>query len=507
MIASRSSFLHQPGFVILVAGFRRWEQEPERMSDEKSSKPRTRRAYTGETISLPTNDPERPASQHQYQRRRQPDEPPQPPQPAEQRRYRNPPPSQRGAQPAQAAPRQRPQQPAALPHHHARQMPAAAPARQPAPHRQAQQHQAQPHQKAQKTERRSTWRRVRRTLLLLALVALALVLLGGGGLYWQAHAVAEEIVVPDVRSNPPLNSSLIGATNVLLIGVDERPDHPEEGVRSDTLILARIHSLGGWVNLLSIPRDTQVEIPGVGITKINVAYGQGYARAEELYGTGTTPQQGGMALAAQTVEQALNLNAHGMRIHHTAQVNFEGFVGIIDALGGITIDVPTYIIDYEYPTEDFGTTIVEFQPGPQQMDGQRALIYARTRHADSDFGRAERQQQVLRAIVAELQSRGWAGRVGALPALMGGIKGEDGSTPPVRTTMPFDRPDNLLALTMLAGGLDSDSIGRLQISPETVVLQQEIGTNLVWDPASLSALVSEWALPPDPPEEPEQAQQ
>jgi hypothetical protein len=97
--------------------------------------------------------------------------------------------------------------------------------------------------------------------------------------------------------------------------------------------------------------------------------------------------------------------------------------------------------------------------------------------------------------------------------MMRGIKGEDGSTPPVLTTMPFDRPDNLLALTILAGGLDSDSIGRLQISPETVNLQQEIGTNLVWDPASVSALVSEWTLPPDPPdppdppEEPEQAPQ
>jgi LCP family protein required for cell wall assembly len=251
----------------------------------------------------------------------------------------------------------------------------------------------------------------------------------------------------------------------------------------------------------------------VGITKINVAYGHGYERAEQLYGAGTTPQQGGMALAAQTVEQFLNLNAHGMRIHHTAQVNFEGFVGIIDALGGITIDVPTHIVDYEYPTEDFGTTVVEFERGLQHMDGQRALIYARTRHADSDFGRAERQQQVLRAIVAELQSRGWAGRMASLPAMMRGIKGEDGSTPPVLTTMPFDRPDNLLALTILAGGLDSDSIGRLQISPETVTLQQEIGTNLVWDPASVSALVSEWTLPPDPPdppdppEEPEQAPQ
>jgi LCP family protein required for cell wall assembly len=293
---------------------------------------------------------------------------------------------------------------------------------------------------------------------------------------------------------------MLEATNVLLVGVDERPDHPEEGVRSDTLMLARINTYGRWVNLLSIPRDTQVDIPGVGITKINVAYGHGYTQAEALYGAGTTPQQGGMALAAQTVEEFLNLRGYGTRIHYTAQINFEGFVGIIDALGGITIDVPTHIVDYAYPTPDYGTRVIEFDAGEQHMDGETALIYARTRHADSDFGRSERQQQVMRAIVAELQAKGWAGRVAALPALLDSLEGQEDDAQPVLTTMPFARPDMLLGLTIVASGISPDSIGRLQISPDTVVLLQEVGSNLVWDEQSVGSIVEAWMRPPQAPE-------
>jgi LCP family protein required for cell wall assembly len=334
------------------------------------------------------------------------------------------------------------------------------------------------------------WRRVR---LALALI-LAAVLLGAGGLYWQVHRLARAITVREVRPNPPLASPLVGA-NVLLIGVDERLGHPEEGVRSDTLILARLDAAGRWVSLLSIPRDSQVELPEVGTTKINVAYGQGYARAEELYGPGTSPEQGGMALAAQTVEQFLDLHRRGMRVDYTAQVNFDGFAGVIDALGGISVDVPVPIVDDEYPTPDFGTMRVEFAPGPQRMDGARALIYARTRHADSDFGRAERQQQVLRAILHEFQAKSWPARVAAVPALLGSVAGQNGAAPPVLTTMPIDRLDVLLGLVGLAGGLDPDSIGQLRISPDVVGLTED-GSNLIWDAQDLQKLLDTFAAPP-----------
>jgi polyisoprenyl-teichoic acid--peptidoglycan teichoic acid transferase len=357
------------------------------------------------------------------------------------------------------------------------------------------QHPPQPRNALLETAQR---RQFRRRLRLTLLVVLLLVLLIAGGFYWQVRSVAQEVVVPDVRPNPSLASPLLGGANILLIGVDERGGNLQEGVRSDTLILLHLDAGGRWASLLSIPRDTQVEVPGLGAAKINAAYYQGYLRAEELFGAGTTPQQGGMALAAQTVEDFLGLRERGLgglRVDYTAQVNFEGFAGLIDALGGIRIDVPKLIIDEEYPTENFGVTRIEFQPGPQTMDGATALIYARTRHADSDFGRAERQQQVLRAIVAELQQRGWAGRVSAVPGLLRSVRGTEDDSAPLLTTFPVDRPDVLLGILSLAAGMDPADINQVRISPEFVGVSQ-VGTNLLWDPAGINERVDTFLTRP-----------
>jgi LCP family protein required for cell wall assembly len=271
--------------------------------------------------------------------------------------------------------------------------------------------------------------------------------------------------------------------NLLIVGVDERPGHPEEGVRSDTLILVHLDALGRWASMLSIPRDTRVELPDVGPTKINVAYGQGYAVAESLYRSGTTPQEGGMALAAQAVERALQLPERGQHVDAIAQINFDGFAKVIDVLGGVDIDVPAPIVDEAYPTPDFGTTRIEFKPGMQHMDGATALIYARTRHADSDFGRAERQQQVLRAIASELRKRGPVGQAWLAPRLLGSLEGA------VATTLPIARPDVLLGLAWLGSGLNPDELGQLALSPETAPNYREEGSDLIWDANDVRAVV------------------
>jgi polyisoprenyl-teichoic acid--peptidoglycan teichoic acid transferase len=332
---------------------------------------------------------------------------------------------------------------------------------------------------------RRIWPRVRLILLvLLALLVVGLVLL-----YLQVRAVAAQVVVRDARLNPPIASPLAGF-NLLVIGVDARPDHPEEGVRSDTLILVHIDSVGRWASTLSIPRDTQVTMRDVGETKINVAYGQGYARAEELFGTGATPEQGGMALAAETVEQFLDLPRHGQRVDYVAAVNFDGFARIVDALGGVTIDVPKRIVDDEYPTPDFGTTRIEFEPGVQHMDGARALIYARTRHADDDFGRAARQQQVIRAIVDEIRGRSLPSKLALIPRLREGLKGS------VTTTLPIARLDSITGLGWLAGGLDPRDINQMRLSPETAPNVQEVGSNLIWDQSDVRAVVDSFLKRP-----------
>ncbi len=331
-----------------------------------------------------------------------------------------------------------------------------------------------------------------RRFLLLPLAVLAVLLVAAIWMFVQVSSVAGSVVVADARLNPPLFSSVSGGSNILIIGVDERPDHPEEGVRSDTLIVAHLNGGARWVNLLSVPRDTLAEIPQYGASKINVAYGFGYSNAEELFGAGVTPQQGGMALAAETVENLLRLQNAGQRIDYTAQINFDGFARIIDALGGITINVPTYILDEEYPTADFGVMRVEFQPGPQRMNGETALIYARTRHGDSDFERGARQQQVMRAMLAEIKAKGPIGAVLAIPGIGDSLQGA------VATTLPVNRPDVLLNIIWLASGLNPDEIGQLRLSDLDPNVQQDGAFNLIWSDAGLQDAVNALLTRPEP---------
>jgi LCP family protein required for cell wall assembly len=176
--------------------------------------------------------------------------------------------------------------------------------------------------------------------------------------------------------------------NILLLGLDARSAE-ETATRTDTIILATVDPDEPYAGMLSIPRDLYLEVPGYGPNRINAAH---------VFGELEEPGQG-IELAAATIEQSF-----GVEVHRYVRVNFEGFVAIVDAAGGLTIDVESYFIDYEYPTPDFGTIVIEFQPGRQVMDGERALQYARSRHGTSDLDRAQRQQQVVAALFRRLLS-------------------------------------------------------------------------------------------------------
>jgi LCP family protein required for cell wall assembly len=185
-------------------------------------------------------------------------------------------------------------------------------------------------------------------------------------------------------------SAALPRTNVLLLGLDRRP---EEGtvVRSDTMILMTVNSSNSDIALLSIPRDLYVEIPGYGPGRINTAHFWGESEDE---GNGPT-------LAMQTVAQNF-----GLPVHHYVRVDFDGFRAIVDAVGGVDIVVDEPIVDDAYPTNDYGTTRIEIPAGSQHMNGETALRYARTRHSGSDLDRVERQQQVLVALAERLQKPG-----------------------------------------------------------------------------------------------------
>ncbi|MCX7791021.1 MAG: LCP family protein [Chloroflexaceae bacterium] len=266
--------------------------------------------------------------------------------------------------------------------------------------------------------------------------------------------------------------------NVLLIGVDRRPD-PEEGARSDTLILVHVNPAEGWAGMLSIPRDSVVQIPRLGTAKINAAYAHGYNNAEALYGAGVAPEAAGGALAAETVAGFL-----GVKVDYIAQVDFRGFQRLVDTLGGIPVDVERPIFDATYPSEDYGYERLYIPAGLQVMNGDLALRYARTRHASSDFDRSRRQQQVLRAILYEVRARGLLSQATLLPELVRDLQES------VSTTLPLSDLDTLRGLAALAQRLDGERILTLSINPNDVGIVWESGSDIYWDPADVAAQVA-----------------
>jgi len=170
---------------------------------------------------------------------------------------------------------------------------------------------------------------------------------------------------------------------LLLLGVDKRPD---DYARSDTMILVNVDPKTKTASMLSIPRDLQVFIPGYGVGKMNAAYAYGDENKDQVEG-------GGAGLTMRTITANF-----GITINYYAQVDFQGFVKIVDTLGGVTIDVPYPIKDDAYPASGNNYMRVYFPSGWQHMDGERALQYARTRHSDSDGHRSVRQQQMLLAL-------------------------------------------------------------------------------------------------------------
>lgn len=302
---------------------------------------------------------------------------------------------------------------------------------------------------------------------------------------FQLRQIAEAIGATDFRPDRPDTAIMQGFT-LLVVGVDSRNEGTNSSIRSDTLMLMRVQPQVGKLSLLSIPRDTRVEVRGRGTSKINAAYAYGYMNPQELYTDDVSQQEAGMALAAETVEDFLMLRSRGYRVDYVIEINFAGFANVIDAFGGIDIDVPTYIVDAAYPTADYGVMRVEFQPGMQHMTGAQALIYARTRHADNDFGRIQRQQLVVQALVSAVKGADvahWWRFFNDAPQLFGGS---------VRTTMPLLHPLMVVSLARTMLQLDATQVASIPISPKTVTRYTADGTDLLWDTAGVQAVVDTW---------------
>lgn len=243
----------------------------------------------------------------------------------------------------------------------------------------------------------ATGRRRRRRVLLILLVVF-LVFAGGGtataALYIRSidKSVARVQAFDQVpaQDRPPKVELAGDALNLLVLGSDTRDPENADGSRSDTIILVHVPKDRRSAQLVSIPRDTWLRVPksasgrhGNVNAKINAAFAWG-----------------GPALTVQTVEAYT-----GVRIDHVVMVDFAGFKEIVDALGGVTIDVPAAFTS----NHSLGaTSIRHFNQGPQEMDGAAALDYARERYAfkDGDFTRIQHQHQVISAILTQASSSG-----------------------------------------------------------------------------------------------------
>lgn len=222
--------------------------------------------------------------------------------------------------------------------------------------------------------------------------------------------------------------------NILLLGIDRRPGEAFVS-RTDSMMVISVNPETDGVSVLSIPRDLYVQIPGYGQDRINTAL---------VYGAREGDYLDGAALAMQTVSSNLNIP-----IHHFVLVDFSAFVRVIDLLEGIDVQVPYDINDPLYPDMDYGYDPLYIPAGLQHFDGETALKYARTRHADSDFNRAYRQQQVLFAARNKAMSLGFGDLLLRAPSLYREV--ESG----IRTDLSLEQ---MLRLAKTVGDIPSENM-------------------------------------------------
>jgi LCP family protein required for cell wall assembly len=231
-------------------------------------------------------------------------------------------------------------------------------------------------------------RHLRRAVIGLLVCCALLALVPAGAVLYLEHRLSGNVeripgVFDGLEDRPSRPSG--DAVNVLVLGTDRRSDVPTTGTsaraatwipgaqRSDTLMILHIDSDRRGASLISIPRDTWVNVPGHGMNKINAAF-----------------SLAGPSLAIATVETLT-----GVRIDHLAVVDWSGFEALIDSVGGITVTVPDTVTD--------SVRGITWTAGQHRLDGRQALDYVAQRHGLplGDLDRVERQQVVLRTLMQD----------------------------------------------------------------------------------------------------------
>ena len=239
----------------------------------------------------------------------------------------------------------------------------------------------------------------------LTILFIFLVLVIGSGLYFgykgymTGKGIGLNLSPSDLigkQKEPELKKDSTGVyTNILIVGIDTRTKL--KTLNTDVIIVASYNHKTKDVVMISIPRDfcTKVNPSKTSYGKINSAYSIYEAKEK---GSGLEGLKG-------IVEEIT-----GMEIQYYAMINFNGFVELVDAVGGLYINVENSFTDYNYPAErGYGTQTISFKAGPQLMNGDTALKYARSRQSQqngegSDYARAKRQHKVIDAFIKKVLS-------------------------------------------------------------------------------------------------------
>jgi LCP family protein required for cell wall assembly len=278
--------------------------------------------------------------------------------------------------------------------------------------------------------------------------------LGGAGAYFApllAAAVSFTTgqAVPHAAAPTPTNVAAAAPAaggvqpfTVLLLGSDDDQKFDPNHILTQSMILVRVDPAAHSVTLLSIARDLFVPLASGGSDKIDVAY-----------------SNGGAPTAVRTVEQDF-----GVRVDNYAWIGLKGLIQLIDSLGGVDVTTSNPVMDDYYPNDvnssnPYGYQRVAVLPGPQHLDGVHAMQYVRSRHSDlrGDFGRSQRQQQVLLALRAKAKNVNPAD----LPNLVASMNGElktDMSLQEVRALLPIANkidPQAVKQITLLGHTQDA----------------------------------------------------
>lgn len=292
---------------------------------------------------------------------------------------------------------------------------------------------------------------------------ISLIILSSSG----PHPAIRPTAIPSIGDNltqqaaPVVNihpADLKGRRFTLLVmGLDLRPGDSARAANTDSILVMSIDPTRNSIGILSIPRDLVIPVPGQ----------PDMQRINSLYTLGELAKPGG---GPQLVMQTIQYN-FGIPVDNYLIVSFQVLIDAVDMIGGIDIQVPEAINDPEYPDMNYGYDPLYIPAGLIHMDGALALKYARTRHEDSDYGRADRQQQVILAIRKKILSGDQLTKL-AMQAPDLWTKLSQG----VLTDLAFDRA---LSLGWYAKDIPAEKILRGTVENEYLQAMQYEGSSVV----------------------------